>query len=51
MDYYWKLKAFVLGMWEFRCGWTVRDKDEDLRHAYDCGREFAHWVTLRWFEE
>jgi len=52
-----KIKAFILGMWEFRSDWTWADPartDENgytvLDEAYDLGREWAHRLTLRHFE-
>ncbi len=52
-----KLSAFLLGMREFRlcCTWAdpLRPEDgyTDLDHAYDCGRDFAHRVTFRYWDE
>ncbi|MBB4092441.1 hypothetical protein HGG72_08365 [Ochrobactrum pecoris] len=52
-----KLKAFLLGMREFRLSSTwadpARSEDNDyteLDEAYDCGRELAHRLTLRAFD-
>lgn len=45
-----QLTAFLLGMWEFRSGFTTNPGD-DLIETYDWGREWAHRLTLRFFEE
>lgn len=42
------IRAFLLGLYEFRRAFTTSCADEV---AYDCGREFAHRVTLRRFDE
>jgi hypothetical protein len=44
------IKAFLLGVWEFRTNWTTHFEDYDLLLSYDKGREFAHKLTLRRFE-
>lgn len=51
------IKAFLLGMWEFRSMSTWADpqrgKDRfytELDETYDRGREFAHVVTFRVFD-
>ncbi|WP_181155129.1 hypothetical protein [Burkholderia multivorans] len=44
------LKAFWLGIREFRSDCTTAYDDDDLAQAYDRGREFAHRFTLRRFE-
>lgn len=44
-----KLKAFILGMWEFREGVTT-NPGEDLILAYDWGREIAHHLTFRYWD-
>ena len=44
------VKAFLLGVWEFRSSWTTRVADA-YSHAYDAGRELAHRVTLRRYEQ
>lgn len=46
-----KLKAFFLGMREFRCSLTQGYEDEDLRESYDKGRDLAHAITLRRYED
>jgi hypothetical protein len=46
-----KLRAFVLGMREFRTSWTTHFEDETLMEAYDAGRDFAHRITFRLYEE
>lgn len=43
------IKAFILGIREFRTDWTT-SFDPPLINWYDAGREFAHRVTLRKFE-
>ena len=45
------LKAFFLGMFEFRTSWTTSYDDYDLMETYDMGRELAHRLTFRKFEE
>jgi len=42
------IKAFLLGVWEFKHGVTTHF-DYPLIEWYDCGRELAHIVTLRQF--
>jgi hypothetical protein len=42
------LKAFLLGMREFRSDFTTNCPGEE--EAYDWGREIAHRLTLRRFE-
>ncbi|AMM44664.1 hypothetical protein [Xanthomonas phage f20-Xaj] len=51
-----KIKAFLLGMYEFRMGYTwsdpARNYDSGLSYteldeAYDWGREWAHRLTFR----
>lgn len=44
-------RAFIQGVREFRSSVTTSYPDLDRSEAYDCGREFAHWVTGRRFEE
>jgi len=56
-----RLGAFVLGMLEFRLDFTwadpARDYDGDgetytaLDEAYDLGRDLAHRLTLRRFDQ
>lgn len=41
------IKAFLLGVYEFRRSFTSRVENET---AYDWGRELAHIVTLRRYE-
>jgi len=45
-----KLKAFILGMWEFRCGVTTH-YDDPLINTYDYGRELAHKITRRRWDD
>lgn len=42
-----KIKAFILGISEFRLSCTTSYDDDDLINTYDAGREFAHRVTFR----
>jgi hypothetical protein len=50
------LRAFLLGMFEFRLGFTWADPNRTeecpythLDYAYDLGREWAHRLTFkRW---
>jgi hypothetical protein len=44
------IKYFLLGVWEFRLSFTTRPPDA-YRESYDWGREWAHRLTLRTFEE
>lgn len=44
-----KIKAFLLGVWEFRNAFTSRPEDGALL-AYDLGREWAHRLTLRRYD-
>jgi hypothetical protein len=51
------IKAFLLGMWEFRTDFTWADPARtddcwytDLDAAYDFGRELAHRLTFRRYE-
>jgi hypothetical protein len=46
-----KLQAFVLGAWEFRLNFTTHFADNGMQYAYDWGRELAHRLTLRRFEQ
>lgn len=46
-----KLKAFLLGMTEFKLSFTTHISDANLQTAYDQGREIAHRLTLRKFEQ
>ena len=43
--------AFLLGMVEFRLSWTTSYEDDELMGMYDQGRDFAHRVTLRHFDQ
>jgi hypothetical protein len=43
--------AFGLGMWEFRSDWTWSFYgNPELEDMYDQGRDFAHRITFRWFD-
>jgi hypothetical protein len=46
-----KLQAFALGAWEFRLNCTTHFADNAMQGAYDWGRELAHRLTLRRFEQ
>ena len=43
------IKAFFLGVWEFKLAFTTNCSPHD--EAYDVGRELAHRLTLRHFEQ
>lgn len=45
-----KIKAFLLGVMEFRLTVTTSLSDLDHQDAYDWGRETAHRFTLRRLE-
>lgn len=45
------LSAFLRGMREFRSDFTASYDDTALQDAYDWGRELAHRVTLRRFDQ
>ncbi len=45
-----KIKAFILGMIEFRSDCTTNVGDDDM-DAYDSGRDFAHKITFRYFDQ
>lgn len=44
------IRAFLLGIVEFRLTLTTHFDDAALLEAYDFGRELAHRATLRHFE-
>lgn len=44
------IRAFVLGLIEFRHDITTGFKTMDEYEAYDKGRELAHKLTLRYYE-
>ncbi len=44
------IKAFLLGMQEFRSTYTTHIADWHLQTAYDKGREWAHRLTFRRYE-
>jgi hypothetical protein len=44
------LRAFLLGVREFRSDVTAHFDDWSLMETYDAGRELAHRLTLRLFE-
>jgi hypothetical protein len=45
-----KVKIFLLGVWEFRRNVTTSFDDKEI-NVYDRGREFAHRITFRFFED
>lgn len=45
------VRSFLMGIWEFRVSFTTRYEDLELEMAYDKGREIAHKVTFRYFDE
>ncbi len=42
--------AFLAGVRDFNRAFTLRYIDYDLQRAYDWGREIAHRLTLRHFD-
>ena len=44
------VNAFLLGVYEFRSTYTTHIADWGVSRAYDWGREWAHRLTLRHFE-
>lgn len=46
-----RLRAFLQGMKEFRCSITTRYEDDGVDVAYEWGRELAHRLSLRHFED
>lgn len=44
------IKAFFMGVMEFRSSITKHYDDLNMRDAYDLGRETAHKLTFRMFE-
>ena len=44
-----KMQAFFLGMKEFRLGITTNPGEEFIE-AYDAGRELAHKLTMRKYD-
>lgn len=45
-----RIKAFLLGVKEYRSSWTTHF-DPELIQAYDVGRELAHRFTRRKYEQ
>lgn len=45
------VKAFILGVVEFRSSFTTHHADLDEATCYDTGRELAHKLTFRHFEQ
>lgn len=46
-----RVRAFFLGMREFRSAFTTHYISWRLRDCYDAGREWAHRLTFRRFEQ
>lgn len=52
-----KLYAFIMGMKEFRSDFTMNFEDENgddlygIQEYYDRGRDFAHKMTFRKFDQ
>lgn len=46
-----KIKAFILGIREFRLSVTTSYEDYEILRAYELGRDFAHKITLRRWDE
>jgi hypothetical protein len=46
-----RARAFLLGMREFRLSWTTHFDDYDELVAYDQGRDLAHRLTLRRYDD
>lgn len=44
------VKAYLLGVWQFRTNWTTHVAYEYAR-SYDAGRDIAHWLTFRKYEQ
>ena len=44
------IKAFFLGMYEFRLTFTTHINDWHLANRYDQGREWAHRLTFRKYD-
>lgn len=45
-----RIWAFILGVIDFRSSYTLNLDSEGLQSEYDWGREWAHRLTLRFFE-
>lgn len=45
------IAAFLRGVWEFRSSFTTHYANYDLLVSYDWGREWAHRLTFRMFDE
>lgn len=43
------LRAYLLGMCEFRTDYATYFKDYSMSNAYDSGRERAHRMTFSYF--
>jgi len=46
-----KAAAFILGIFQFRSNITAHFDDLAQSEAYDHGRELAHRLTMRHFEQ
>jgi hypothetical protein len=53
MHIYYSIKFFLLGLYEFRSCYTTNPEvdGEDYIENYDAGRELAHVLTFRRFEQ
>ena len=45
-----RLRVFLLGMWEFRDECTTHFGESEIS-TYDLGREWAHKLTLRHWDQ
>jgi hypothetical protein len=45
-----RIYAYLMGVWEFRSDFTLSFDDYALDYAYDCGRDMAHALTLRYWD-
>lgn len=46
-----KTKAFFKGIYEFKSSFTTHYEDLALLEIYDMGRELAHVLTFRHYEQ
>lgn len=46
-----RLKAFLLGMYVFRLSLTASFEDLAVQDAYEAGRDMAHQLTFRKYDE
>lgn len=45
------LRAYLMGMIEFRSAFTLHFESGGLLEAYDGGRDLAHFLTFRRYDE